>query len=148
MDTRFLIFAIISTVLLAGIYSSSTAFAAKSKVTGITTSCTSVSTTVTVCTTVDHDYKDISQWKCTTSDGGKTWSCSKAAAGKEAMPPELDNALEVALGESQNTTKVPKGDLLNDGGLLKEDNNGDDNDTNVPKDQGGLNDDGLTTGPE
>ncbi|HEX7179405.1 MAG TPA: hypothetical protein VF220_06730, partial [Nitrososphaeraceae archaeon] len=90
MDTRFLIFGIVSTVFVAGIYSSSsTALGAKDL--GISTSCTATSSTTTVCTTVDSKYKDVSQWKCTTSDGGKTWSCSKAAAGKEAMPPELKN---------------------------------------------------------
>ena len=57
------------------------------------------------------------------------------------MPPELDNALDIAMGESQNTTKVPTTGL-NDGGLSKDDDTSDtSNDTKVPKDLGGLNDD-------
>jgi hypothetical protein len=147
MDTRFLIFAILSTLLLAGIHSSSTTLAAKT--TGITRSCTATSTTTTVCTTIDHDFKDVSEWNCKTNDGGKTWSCSKAAAGKEAIPPGLKDALDVAVQESADNTKVPKTDL-NDGGLLKDDDTADtSNDTKVPKDLGGLNDDdGLITNPD
>ena len=118
MYTRLLIVSIISSVLVAGIYSSSSVFAAKDK--GIVTSCTAISSTTTDCLTYDTKYGDTQKYRCTTSDGGKTWQCNRiSAAGKEAMPPQLDSALDAAIGESQNTTEVPKGSFLNDGGFLK-----------------------------
>lgn len=106
-------------MFFAGIYSSSPAFAAK----GIVTTCVGISTTAKVCTTIDDEFKDVSEWKCTTSDGGKTWKCDKMKTA-EAIPPGLKDALtgkvQANIIDDNNDTKVPK-DFLNKGGLLTED---------------------------
>ena len=112
-------------------------FAAK----GIITTCTSVSSTTSVCTTVDTENKnEIKQWKCTTADGGKTWSCSKAAVGKEPISPELGGALDAAIGEPQSTKKIPNDSFLDDGGVQgdNEDNDGLNDDDGGPSINPGL----------
>jgi hypothetical protein len=119
---RFVVFLAVSVVLMAAVYSPSTTLAVNER--GILTICVDTSATRTVCTAADFDNGDVTMWECTTSDGGKHWKCIQAAAGKEAISPELNDALEAAIQEeSQNTTKVPEGALDDDGLLMGDDDN-------------------------
>ena len=146
MDTKYSIFVIISALLVAAIYSYSSSIFF---VSAATTSCSATSKTTTTC--VVQDDKGLSAWDCKLNKDGKTWSCKQAKTMTGgSIPPELTDSLTVATEDTQNNTKVPKTDLLNDGGLLKDDDTADtSNDTKVPKDLGGLNDDdGLTINPD
>ena len=139
MKSKFVILVIIGTLLVAAIYSSSVSVVYAARTVcwnvpdGKTTFCTNTGTEKFV--------------RCDLISG--KWVCKMmSTAPSTDIPPALNDALDATIGESQNTTKVPKTGILNDGGLIQDDKNGDNNDTNVPKDQGGLNDDGITTGPE
>ena len=121
MDTRFLIFGILSTMFFAGIYSSSIFFVSAAPI----TSCFPTSKTTTICTVIDDD-DDMTSWECKTSNGGKTWSCDKVkAAVGNSIPPGLNDALTAKVQsniiDNNNDTKVPN-DFLNKGGLLTKDN--------------------------
>jgi hypothetical protein len=98
MDTRFLIFGIVSTIFFAGIYSSSTALGQE-----IVTSCTHSSKTTDICTTIDDDGLATS-WECKTKNGGKTWSCEKVKEAGEAIPPSLKDALSAKVQGNIITT--------------------------------------------
>ena len=60
-------------------------------------------------------------YRCDQDDEGK-WICHRTSTAlSNDLPPSLNDALDAAIKEeSQNTTKVPKGDFLNDGNLLTE----------------------------
>jgi len=111
MDTKFVTFAIISSLLVAAIYSSSIFFVSAA----LNTICTGTSPTTTTC--VVQDGRKFTTWECKTKDGGKTWSCKqvKAMTGG-SIPPALTDSLTVAI-----ENKVPN-NFLNKGGLLTEDN--------------------------
>jgi hypothetical protein len=82
--------------------------------------------------------------ECSQSDG--EWSCTDPAPLKgapEVLPENLKDALDVVIEESQNTTKAPKTGVLDEPDALSDEEsteNGDD-DTEVPKGLGGLNED-------
>jgi len=118
MKSKLVIFVIISTLLVLAAYSSTTYFGYA--LTGSVTTCQyNKDKTQAYCIVVDTDDKTSSSWKCEKNPDGKTWHCWQAAAGKEAIPPALSAELDASIGDSKNTTKVPKSDLLNDGGILK-----------------------------
>jgi hypothetical protein len=150
MNIKFVIFVVISALLVGAIYSSSTfvVFAA-------VTSCIAVSKTMEQCTVLDEEDKSFTSWTCTTKNGGKTWSCVEDKS-KPAVPPSaLNDALTKAganiaqqqLTTGENDTKVL--DRLNDRGINEQSiESNDNNDTKVPKDLGGLNDDLPTLSPD
>lgn len=80
---------------------------------------------------------------------GTTYQCDlQVARTASDIPASVQDALDDAIQESQDNTKVPNTDLLKDDSLLNDDNDTDGNDDRkVPKDLGGLNDDGLTIKP-
>ena len=138
MYTKIAIFGVISAVLVTAIYSSSAYFVSAE----ILTDCSGDKKTQR-CSTYDTEFNDFSNWTCTKNPDGKTWKCVKAKIVTEgSIPPELSDALDVAIEESQNTTKAPKTGVLDEPGALSDDEsteNGDD--TKVPKGLGGLNED-------
>jgi hypothetical protein len=144
MHTKFVIFVIIGSLLVAAIYSSSTYF-----VSAATTYCTGTSKTTTTC--IVYDEKGFTVWDCKLNKDGKTWSCKEDKTPRTAgsISPSLTAALNKAtLAEVQanitgvNDTKVL--DRLNDLRGMNEQSidSNDNNDTKVPKDLGGLNDNG------
>ena len=82
--------------------------------------------------------------ECTRVGNTGDWSCSDPAkAAPQVLPENLKDALDAAIGESQVTTKVPETGVLDEPDALSDDEsteNGDD-DTEVPKRPGGLNND-------
>jgi hypothetical protein len=138
--SKIAIFGVLSALLIAAIYSSSVAFGA------------------TVC------FKPKGQDKttfCTSNISEKWYECTLGADGirhckeipntltftDDSMPPDLKNALDIAVQESQNTTKVPKTGILDEPGALSDDGSTDNDestengdDTEVPNGLGGLND--------
>jgi hypothetical protein len=131
MDGKFVIFMAISFVLVAAIYSSSVsvAFAAFACI-------NTKDQGLIVCT----DSKAKTFTFCTKDKNGK-WNCEKALESTNKLPPDLNNAINAAIEESQDTKEGPKTDLLDNGALLEE-NNTDSNDKvpKVPQDLGDLND--------
>ncbi len=122
MNTKFVIFVAISTILVAAIYSSSAhvIFAT------VTTSCTGTSKKTVHCTVFDSETGDNPSFNCTLNKDGKTWRCVQAASmGTSNIPPALKDAIVKAqagatMGGSNNT-KVPKDfGALKDGGLMKD----------------------------
>lgn len=117
MKSQFVIFVIIGTLLVAAIYSASTnfVFAVDLKVGNL------------ICY---KGSKDSSVMYCANTENKTIHACELDANGKVIPPctqltkvspnvtPGLIDALDAATQESQNTTKVPKGSFLNDGGLL------------------------------
>ena len=106
--------------------------------------------------TAPEDADDIFRLMCSECSRGSDgeWSCSDPGPPKGApqvLPENLKDALDVAIEESENTTKVPETGVLDEPDALRDDEdesteNGDD--TKVPKGPGGLNnDDGLTINP-
>jgi len=99
---KFVVFVVISAVLVTGIYSSSIFF-----VSAATTSCRPTSKTTTICTVEDEE--GLSAWECKTKDGGKTWSCKQVKATTPGSIPGLTNALSKAMlaqVQEANTTGV------------------------------------------
>jgi hypothetical protein len=105
MDTKFVIFVIISAVLVAATYSSSTYFVSAELV----TTCTGTSKTKTTCFVNDTDNYEITEWKCTKNKDGKTWNCVQAMTQTgDAIPFELKKALNLATESAVNTTGTVK----------------------------------------
>jgi hypothetical protein len=114
-------FVTVSAFLVAAIYSysSSVAFAQA------TTACFQPKGTNTLFCTASNTE----EWQqCILNPISGDWVCvkmtdekKKAAQIVTSVPPKLQDALDIAAQESQNTTKVPKG-LLKDGGVLSNDN--------------------------
>ena len=104
MDTKFVIFVVISTLLVAAIYSSSTSvvFAAVSCIDAIGTD----KPTKFCVTDTSPDM-----YKCVKQDDGK-WKCTKTPASTN-VPPGLTDALNDATGPKAN---------LNDRGVLEDPN--------------------------
>jgi hypothetical protein len=107
MDAKFVIFMAISFVLVAAIYSSSVsvAFAAfaciNTKDQGLIVCTDSKTKTFTFCT----------------KDKNGDWKCEKAIESTVKIPPNLQDAIDAATEESENSTKSPNTDLLLDGDL-------------------------------
>jgi hypothetical protein len=142
MATRFLIFGIVSTVLIAGIYSSSGFIAF-----GVESGCRLISpgsgSRDMICVSYDSKGKTKDVYWCAVDKTTSKTNCIKVyGPGQELEKPSLEvkNALDAAIGQPQNTTKVPKSNF-DDGGLSKGDNGGSGNDSKVPKDLGELNND-------
>lgn len=136
MDSKVGIFVIVGVLLVFGTYSSMSLIFATS------TDCDyNASKTKATCSVIDDDG-DLTWWTCEKNPDGKTWNCTEGAQAssedsKNAFA--LNDALDAAIGESQNTKKVPNGGLDN-GDLLTEGGQSNNN-SKVPKDLGGLNDD-------
>lgn len=145
MYTKLVILVALGALLIVSVYSSSgwLIFAE------IKTSCMGTSTKTTKCTTFDTETGDNDSWNCKLNADGKTWSCTKAKAmTASSISPELTDALDIAIEGSQKTPKLPRGDILEGGSLLNKDSMKSSNETKVPNDLGGMNDGGLTIGPE
>jgi len=121
MDTRFVIFVVITTLLVVGIYSSSAYFLfAESN-----TYCRPAGKGQTRCVVTDEDTKTATSWLCEKKPSGGGYTCVEVKPLKEdSTPTGLNNALDKAiLAKVQanitgdNDTKLF--DRLNDGGLLK-----------------------------
>jgi len=112
MKSKFVLLLIIGTLLVAGIYSASVF-----PVYGVKACWISNDGKLKFCTN-----SETKTWiECHKNSQG-TFDCVKFSAyavPPTDLPPNLQNALDVGIGESQNTTKVPKGSFLDDGGLLK-----------------------------
>ena len=128
MHTKFVTFVFISTFLIAGIYSSSMSvvFALPPR-DGYVETCTNTlrkdgSAAKTTCCIQRYSGGQVDgKPHCTTTcynKFGEEQNCPKRTAEEDMVDPGLlgNGTLK---GESQNTTKVPKSDLLNDGGILK-----------------------------
>ncbi|HJR84990.1 MAG TPA: hypothetical protein VJ772_06430 [Nitrososphaeraceae archaeon] len=142
MVANFVIFVIIGSFLLAAIYSSSTYFVFAAE-----TECKSTSKRTATCQ-VTEDNGDFTRWVCEKNPDGKTWQCAelKQAITGASIPTELQDALDIAVQESQNTTKVPKAGILNQPDDLSDDEsteNGDD----IEDPNDGFNDDEPTINP-
>ena len=124
-----MIFVIMGTLLVAAIYSFSTSVvSAKPPYEGSITTCTNNAVykdgsakVQTCCKQYYNKGQPVGELKCVKtcySSIGLTVNCPKRTAEEDMVSPELlgDGALK---GESQNTTNVPKGSFLNDGGVLK-----------------------------
>jgi hypothetical protein len=139
LDTKLVAFVTVSVILVGAIYSSSAYF-----VFGVTdTVCVSTSKTTTFCQVIEDD-KVVLSMDCKKNPDGKTWRCDQAKSEMTggSIPPELTDALDVATQDIQaNDTKVPKTGILSEPGALSDDGSDEDGeDTEVPKDPGGLND--------
>ena len=100
---KFVVFVVISAVLVTGIYSSSIFFVSAA----LNTICTGTSPTTTTC--VVQDGRKFTTWECKTKDGGKTWSCKQVKATTPGSIPGLTNALSKAMlaqVQEANTTGV------------------------------------------
>jgi len=124
-----ILFIVISALLVVAIYSFSTSVvSAKPPYEGSITTCTNNAVykdgsakVQTCCKQYYNKGQPVGELKCVKtcySSIGLTVNCPKRTAEEDMVSPELlgDGALK---GESQNTTNVPKGSFLNDGGLLK-----------------------------
>jgi hypothetical protein len=133
------IFAAVSVLLIVAVYSPSVSdvFAAEyhcvSSPDKKTTFCYVVGTeplTVAICTKDKNGH-----WKCNAYDQTRITSY---------IPPDLKNALDAAIQDSQNNTIGPMTDLLTEDSLFEKENTTDGNDIpKPPKDLGGLNDEDL-----
>lgn len=135
-----------STLLVAVVYNSSMFF-----VPAEATACTATSKTTTVCAVTDEEG-NLTFWDCKKNKDGKTWSCKQQAkvTTEGSTSPALTDALNKAMlakvqanTTGANDTDTKAFDRLNDRGINEQGiENNDNNDTKVPKDLGGLNDDG------
>jgi hypothetical protein len=153
MYSKFAIFAAISLSLVTVGYGSSISEVCAQADSGSVTGCeyqNPEKTHIKCCYfTEPKDADDIFTLYCTECIQGTDgdWSCIAAPAkgAPEALPEGLQDELDLAIGESQNTTKVPETGVLDEPDALSDDEdesteNGDD-DTEVPKRPGGLNND-------
>src|SRR5213594_763323 len=114
MKTTFVILSIVSTLLVAAIYSSSVAFGAQEYV----MSCSYTKDKKTsFCSDNDPENNDV--WRCDKQKNG-TWKCDKLPAARGgSIPPDLSKALSIATESVVNVTKVPKDFTSKEGQLLK-----------------------------
>src|SRR5437867_3136210 len=99
MDTKFVIFVFISTFLIAAIYSSSVSVFAKEP------HCVTSPDGKTKFCYVGADNPDdpITTVLCTKTSSG--WNCKNYARSMDTkIPPALNDAIDAAIQESQNTT--------------------------------------------
>lgn len=137
MNSKFVIFISLSTLLVAVIYSSSSDFGYIAYA-DTNTSCTGVSKTVSVCVVMD-DHGNVSDWKCTYHKATKTWSCEamRQTGGSTNVPPALKDALVKAQTDGattggDNNTSITNGNVVKNAGPLKgTDNNAPTNNTDV-----------------
>ena len=132
MYTKFVIFVVIGSLLVAAIYSSSTFIVFAE----VSTSCTGTGKTTTHCTVFDtEDGKTtMTYWNCTKNKDGKTWSCVQAlkTVGSTNIPSALKNAIvkaqaNITTGASNNTSVLDRnvvkgGSFLKDGGNTESNN--------------------------
>ena len=129
MDIKFVIFVFISTFLVAAIYSSSSfvqyAFSIESY-------CAYYPDGKSACIHIYEDEKGAGVWICSGSHSEDTYSCETVVRETSPLPPGLNDALDTAIQESRDATKIPNTDLLQDGGFVDD---GSKNDTEVPRKQ-------------
>ncbi|HJR84991.1 MAG TPA: hypothetical protein VJ772_06435 [Nitrososphaeraceae archaeon] len=147
MNTKVLAFVSVSVILVGAIYSPFAYFVFAEV---IYICDPDRSKTTRLCGTWDSETNEFGGVKCTVRDDGKTWDCEKVKMETGAsISPGLKDALDITIGESQKTPKVPKTDLLNDNEVMTQGDTADTgNDTNVPKDFGGINNDLPAIGPD
>ena len=145
MDVKIVISVFISTILVAAIYSSSAYFVSGA----VFTHCDySTDGKRAYCQVIDTEDSEIFEMQCTKNPDGKTWNCyqpNTKIVTEGSVPPELGDALDLAIQQSPNPTKGPKTGLLDEPGALSDDEsteNGDD--TKVPREDI-LPDDGEPT---
>ena len=94
-----------------------------------------------ICTTTDGNGKVTDVLYCYPDNKGDTICIDVYSGGPGSdIPGDLSDALDVGVRDSQNTTKVPKGDnFLQDDGVLGDNGPSDDNDND---------EDGLEVNPE
>jgi hypothetical protein len=110
---KFVVFLVVSVVLVSAVYSSSVSnvFAAK---------CSWI-LPIALCT-VNNDQTRGPDQRAYLCIKNENWHCDSTAPSE--LPPGLNDALDAAIQEeSQNTTKAPEGALDNDGLLMGDDDN-------------------------
>ena len=114
-----MVFVTVSAFLVTAIYSSSVPVVYANIICGYTGD-----GRTKFCTDSLHEHF----YRCDQDDEGE-WHCHRTSTAlSNDLPPSLNDALDAAIKEdSQNTTKVPKGDFLNDGNLLTEGSQADNN---------------------
>ena len=134
---KFVIYASISAILVAALYSSS-AFMAFGDMKCISTARNPADQ---ICTTTNENGKVTDVLYCYPDNKGNTICIDVYSGGPGSdIPGDLRDALDVGVRDSQNATKVPKGDnFLQDDGNLGNNGPSDDNDNDK---------DGLEVNPE
>jgi hypothetical protein len=128
MLPKLLIFAVISTFLVAAIYSTSTYVANAETVTYCSYN---KSKTKSTCTNIDDSgpSTDVTNWNCTKNKSG-SWSCTEASTQPPATDLKLaiNNAVKGHLGATtggsgsgENNTHITNGNTVKSGGTLKGD---------------------------